>query len=96
LISYVYFSGGFEEDGDPVKGRRLFFKKGCQSCHGDTVTGEELSIDHDGRYSAARLASAVWSHGPRMLEEMKETGHEWPAFSSKDMADLIAFLNDER
>jgi cytochrome c2 len=96
LISYVYFSGGFEEDGDPVKGRRLFFKKGCQSCHGDAVTGEELSIDHGGRFSAARLASAVWSHGPRMLEEMKETGHEWPAFSSKDMADLIAFLNDER
>ena len=95
LISYVYFSGGFEEDGNPVKGGRLFVKKGCQSCHGDTLAGE-LSIDDDGRFSAARLASAVWSHGPRMLDEMEETGLEWPKLSSQDMADLIAFLNKER
>ena len=95
LISDEYFSGGFEEEGNPVKGRRLFFKKGCQSCHGDASAGER-PIESDGRFSAARMASAVWSHGPEMFEEMQNTDHEWPTLSGRDMADLIAFLNDER
>jgi len=30
------FNGGFEEDGNPAKGRSLFVKKGCQSCHGES------------------------------------------------------------
>jgi cytochrome c2 len=95
LISNVYFSGGFEEEGDPVKGGRLFVKKGCQSCHRDAVAGER-PIESDGRFSAAHMASAVWSHGPEMIEEMQKTGLKWPTISGRDMADLIAFLNDER
>ena len=94
LISYVYFSGGFEEEGNPVKGRRLFFKKGCQSCHGDASAGNR-PIENDGRFSAAHMASAVWSHGPEMIEEMQKTGLEWPKLSGRNMADLIAFLNEE-
>jgi hypothetical protein len=42
------------------------------------------------------MASAVWSHGPEMFEEMQKTGVGWPTLSGKDMADLIAFLNDGR
>jgi cytochrome c2 len=94
LISYVYFSGGFEEEGNPVKGRRLFFKKGCQSCHGDALAGDR-PIENDSRFSAAHMASAVWSHGPEMIEEMQKIGLEWPKLSGRNMADLIAFLNDE-
>ena len=93
LISYVYFSGGFEEEGNPIKGRRLFLKKGCQSCHGDSVAGQ-APIENAGRFSAARMASAVWSHGPEMVEEMQKTGLKWPTLSARDMTDLIAFLND--
>lgn len=95
VISYVYFSGGFEENGDPVIGRRLFFKKGCQSCHGDASAGDR-PIVNDGRFSAAHMASAVWSHGPKMIEEMQKAGLEWPTLSSRNMADLIAFLNSEQ
>ena len=95
LISYMYFSGGFEEEGNPIKGRDLFFKKGCQSCHGDGVAGKS-PIKNDDRFSAAHMASAVWSHGPEMFEEMQKAGLKWPSLSGRDMADLIAFLNDER
>jgi mono/diheme cytochrome c family protein len=95
LISSVYFSGGFEEEGDPVKGRHLFVKKGCQSCHGDAVAGER-PIESEDRFSAAHMASAVWSHGPEMIEEMQKTGLKWPTLSGRDMADMIAFLNDQR
>lgn len=95
LISYVYFSGGFEEEGDPAKGRSLFLKKGCQSCHGDSEAGQP-PIENAGRFSAARMASAVWSHGPEMAEDMQKTGLKWPTLSGREMADLIAFLNDGR
>ena len=95
LISYVYFSGGFEEEGNPVKGRALFLKKGCQSCHEESVAGQP-PIESAARFSAARMASAVWSHGPEMAEEMQKTGLKWPTLSGRDMTDLIAFLNDGR
>ena len=95
LISYVYFTGGFEKQGKPARGRRLFLKKGCQSCHGDVAADDRL-IEKDGRFSAARMVAAVWSHGPEMLEEMKTSGLEWPKLSGRQMADVIAFLNQER
>ena len=50
----------------------------------------------DGRISAANMVSAVWSHGPEMFNEMQKSGSEWPTLSGRDIADLIAFLNDER
>ena len=69
--------------------------QGCQSCHGDALMGES-SIEREGRYSAAHMASTVWSHGPEMLAEMQKTGLRWPTLSGRDVADLIAFLNEER
>jgi len=54
------------------------------------------SVTNAGRFSAARMASAVWSHGPEMAEEMQNTGLKWPTLSARDMTDLIAFLNDGR
>ena len=95
LISYVYFSGGFEEEGNPVKGRSLFLKKGCQSCHSDVLAGGR-PIESDGRSSAAHMAAAVWSHGPEMFEEMQKNGQKWPTLTGREIADLIAFLNYER
>jgi len=95
LISEMYFSGGFEDEGNPVRGERVFRKKGCQNCHGD-ATAATNPIETDGRFSAAHMASAVWSHGPGMYEEMQKSDLEWPTLSGRDMADLIAFLNDER
>jgi cytochrome c2 len=90
LISYVYFSGGLEETGNPAKGRSVFVKKGCQSCHGE-----------DGRpfgpgtpSSAAAMASAVWSHGPDMFNKMQAKGLEWPTLTDRNIADLIAFFNE--
>ena len=95
LVSYVYYSGGFEEEGNADKGRRVFVKKGCESCHGVAQTGRFPS-NGDDRYSAARMAGAVWSHGPEMNAEMQGRGIEWPTLSGREMADLIALLNQRR
>jgi hypothetical protein len=39
------------------------------------------------------MVSALWRHGPRMLEQMKQKGVAWPRFQTKEMSDLIAYLN---
>jgi len=39
------------------------------------------------------MASAVWQHGPQMLQEMEKRQTRWPNFTGPEMADLIAFLN---
>ena len=36
------------------------------------------------------MVSALWRHGPAMLEQMKEQGTPWPRFDGREMADLIA------
>ncbi len=90
VISYVYFSGGFEETGNPAKGRSVFVKKGCQSCHG----ASGIPVGSGGSFSAAAMASAVWSHGPEMYARMQAKGIEWPTLSDRNVADLIAFFNE--
>ena len=39
------------------------------------------------------MISVLWRHGPRMLDQMKTKGIEWPRFDGTQMADLIAYLN---
>ncbi len=39
------------------------------------------------------MARAVWNHGAAMEEKIRDVGIEWPTFGSREMADLIAYLN---
>ena len=39
------------------------------------------------------MVSALWDHGPRMLEPMKQREVAWPRFTAQQMSDLIAYLN---
>jgi mono/diheme cytochrome c family protein len=93
MISFVYFSGGFEERGDPSAGRSVYVKKQCASCHGEPGSFSTGPLG-DGSASAARMVEAVWSHGPEMLHEMERRGEQWPTLSARDVANLVAFLND--
>jgi len=96
LVSYLYVSGGFEEGGDADTGRKVFADAGCQSCHGVGATTDGTTASLSGPMSAARMASAVWSHGPQMLETMERRGLPWPTLTSRQMASLVAFLDDGR
>jgi hypothetical protein len=42
------------------------------------------------------MVSALWHHGPQMLDGMKVKGIAWPRFEGAQMSDLIAFLNSQR
>jgi len=40
------------------------------------------------------IISALWHHGPQMLNRMKQAGIGWPQFRSPaELADLLVYLN---
>jgi len=47
-------------------------------------------------FNGATMVSALWHHGPRMLDQMKAKNISWPRFEGKQMSDLIAFLNSTK
>jgi len=93
MISFVYSSGGFEERGNPSVGRSVYAKKQCASCHGEPGSLGAGPLEA-GSASAARMVEAVWSHGPAMLREMERRGEHWPTLSARDVANLVAYLNE--
>ncbi|MFC2102877.1 c-type cytochrome [Bacteroidota bacterium] len=81
--------------GNPSKGKFVFKKKGCISCHqvenskgnsGPDLT--ELKLNK----SVTEIAAQMWNHSPTMIEYMKEGSIGYPQFEANEMADLIAYL----
>lgn len=90
LLGYLMEVGLFDPRGSASRGRNAFRKKGCASCH-DAGTAPELK---GGQTSAIKLAVAVWTHGPEMLEQMRRAKKDWPNLTGRTVADLIAYLNE--
>ena len=45
-------------------------------------------------YSEVSIISAIWGHGPQMLNRMKEAGIGWPRFKNpQELGDLLAYMN---
>ncbi len=80
---------------NPLKGSRIFFKKGCIGCHKVWDLGATFGPDltRIGRQMGFfGLAGALWSHSPKMIEVMKEKGIERPVLTPEEIEELIAFL----
>ncbi len=93
LLSYLWAKQFFEDTGDPGRGKRVFTAKGCAGCHSNGASGAPKIVGTGRRYSGASMVSALWQHGPTMLERMKAQGTPWPRFDGSQMSDLIAYLN---
>jgi mono/diheme cytochrome c family protein len=98
LVSYLWARQFFEGEGNPSAGARVFASKHCVACHNDPSSGAPKLpkaglTGGGGEFTAATMVSALWRHGPRMLDQMKSKGISWPRFSGTEMANLIAFLN---
>jgi mono/diheme cytochrome c family protein len=90
LLSYLWARQFFEDAGDAGRGKRVFTAKHCAACHGGTsVDAPKLA----GSFTGIVMASALWHHGPKMLEKMQGQGVRWPRFDGREMSDLIAYLN---
>jgi cytochrome c2 len=93
LLSYLWAKQFFEDAGDPGRGKRVFAAKGCAACHSNASSGAPMLTAIKREFSGATMVSALWRHGPAMLERMKNQGMHWPRFEGREMADLIGYLN---
>jgi cytochrome c551/c552 len=93
LLNYLWARQFFEDAGNSASGRHVFESKRCAACHQDPSSG---APQLKGRtFSASVMVSALWHHGPRMLDQMKSKNIPWPRFDRAQMSDLIAYLNSE-
>jgi len=81
--------------GSPQRGKQVFQEKGCLDCHAVKGEGHDIGPDlaeSDLDLSVTEIAGLMWNHGSQMAELMEERQMNWPRFSGKEMADLIAYL----
>ena len=98
IITYLLTRRYFLAEGDPKAGWKVFFTKQCVMCHGIDEWGGEIGPKLNpikGNASPILMAHVMWRYGPEMLTRMAEGGIPWPHFEGSEMADLIAFLNEE-
>ena len=93
IVSYLWAGQFFAGGGSAAAGERVYRAKRCSACHEDTSSGAPKLLGTVRDFSAATMVSALWMHGPRMLEQMKAKGIAWPRFDEAEMANLIAYLN---
>jgi mono/diheme cytochrome c family protein len=93
ILGYVWTRQYLRGSGDPAHGKQVFTEKSCGVCHNDAASGAPPLGKSPEQYSDITMISALWQHGPRMLDLMTERKIAWPRFSAQEMADLIAYLN---
>jgi cytochrome c2 len=93
LVSSFWAARFFEDAGRPKAGAGVFAAKKCRACHQNASSGAPQLPVAGREFSGAAMLSALWKHGPNMLDQMKIKGVAWPRFEGKQMADLIAYLN---
>ncbi len=94
LVGYIWALQFANAGGNPGRGQKVFAEKGCGNCHGKGVAPSLDSMA--GRANPYTAVSALWNHGPKMLQEMQSKNVQWPRFKDTQMADLLAFLNGKK
>lgn len=82
-------------------GRELFVSKGCVTCHAvNGVGGEDASpldaVDMEPVMNPFELAAKMWRMAPFMIEAQEEELGEQIQFTGDELADIIAFLHDDK
>ncbi len=95
LLSFLWAKQFFAGTGEPAKGKKVFTAKKCVTCHDDPSSGAPKLQTLANTFSAAGMVSALFHHGPIMLEKMRGRKLGWPRIESLEMADLIAYLNSQ-
>ncbi|MBI3895930.1 MAG: cytochrome c [Acidobacteria bacterium] len=81
--------------GSSAAGATIFATKGCANCHavtpGEKSPGPNLTTLQQ-ELTPVGVATIMWNHGPRMLQQMESSAIPWPVFTSKELADTIVFI----
>ncbi|HEV2444933.1 MAG TPA: cytochrome c [Candidatus Sulfopaludibacter sp.] len=94
LLSFLWMRQFVYPGGSIAAGKRVFGNRRCAECHAGGAHGAPQLPGQAHKYSEVTIISALWRHGPQMLNRMKEAGIPWPSFrNAQEVADLIAYLN---
>jgi mono/diheme cytochrome c family protein len=100
IVSYLWAGQFFEDQGGSSAGARVFAAKRCAVCHNEAPNNTASAapkLAGTGRtYSAVTMVSALWHHGPQMLDQMKTKGISWPRLDGPEMENLVAYLNGRK
>ncbi len=91
LIAYLFSTRYFDEPGDSARGKVVFTKKQCNFCHTKGKTPDLTLLK--GQISPILMSQMMWNHGPEMLEKMRKAKISWQKIDSKEMVDLMEYLN---
>lgn len=86
----------FEPSGSALVGERVFTERGCAGCHGPEAQGTEMAPGLRAEaeaFTAVSFTTALWKHGPKMVDRAEESGAHWPILQASDIGDLVSFLN---
>ncbi len=95
LIYFIYYLRYLGEPGSVSNGKKLLSQKGCISCHKVAGSGGEIAPDFSelGEYSSpVFMAQAMWNHGPKMFEKMKEKNMKFPEITGSNINDISAYI----
>lgn len=94
LLSFLWMRQFVYPGGSVAAGKQVFVGRHCAECHAEGAHGAPQLPGQAHKYSEVTIISALWRHGPQMLNRMKEAGIGWPSFkNAQEVADLIAYLN---
>lgn len=89
IASYIWSRRMFENSGKPGSGKTVF-RRDCGSCHAGSAGGAPALTPGGHEYTDIFMVSAVWKHG----SAINTSGKNWPRLDSREMSDLIAYLNN--
>jgi cytochrome c2 len=82
--------------GSVSQGEQVLRQKGCLDCHSLSGQGGNRAPDFamlsDEADTPARMATAIWNHGPRMWAEYESGGRPIPSFTQNDAADVFSYF----
>ncbi len=96
LLAFLASVRYSEPIGSPQIGERVFAQRGCANCHGakaeGTDAGPPLRANKE-VFTAVSFTTALWHHGPKMIDRAEQLGMQWPELEPTDIGDLVSFLN---
>lgn len=93
ILAYVWEIQYRGPEGNVTRGQLAFAAKGCVICHSDTATHAVMSPRPGAVFTPFSMAAIAWGPNRTMHQQMLEKGLSWPALSTENISDLVAYLN---
>lgn len=96
LVGYLWSIQYFEPRGDAGRGKLVWERKLCASCHDVPQSGAPDLKAKGAAFSSFSMVAGLWQHGEGMLGRMAAKKQDWQRMTPSEVSDLIAYLSSAR